>query len=217
MDFQVNFGCGGRAVAETFIFLLSRLPRVCAMCLEYNIIYLLVLCTCRCIPRSTCRFSARMCVRIFFYFLLWTPRGSPCAGRVRVGTVYFACVCAYILFYYYLFICLKERLNFRKVRDIIWSAWVEVLPPDARRNGSKISKNTPFGTHWPHTPPKTAEKVAYNRHYVQQFQESPIRDYSINFIDKKYRFRVLGRIIKYYIFEFIDNRRICCKVFSFTL
>ena len=147
MDFQVNFGCGGRAVAETFIFLLSRLPRVCAMCLEYNIIYLLVLCTCRCIPRSTCRFSARMCVRIFFYFLLWTPRGSPCAGRVRVGTVYFACVCAYILFYYYLFICLKERLNFRKVRDIIWSAWVEVLPPDARRNGSKISKNTPFGTH----------------------------------------------------------------------
>lgn len=41
--------------------------------------------------------------------------------------------------------------------------------------------------------PKTAEKVAYNRHYVQQFRKSPIQGYSINFIDKKYRFRVWGR------------------------
>lgn len=72
---------------------------MCAMYLEYNIIYLLVLCTCRCIPRCTCRFSTRRRVRIFFYFLLWTPRVRPCAGRVRVGAVYFACVCAYILFF----------------------------------------------------------------------------------------------------------------------
>ena len=64
---------------------------------------------------------------------------------------------------------------------------------------------------------KTAEKVAYNRHYVQQFPKSPIQDHSINFIDKKYRFRVLGRIIKYYIFEFIDNRRIYCIVFRISV
>lgn len=103
MDFQVNFGCGGRAVAETFIFLFSRFPPACARC-SWNIIlfiylyYSLVLCTCRCIPRSTCGFSTRMCVRIFFYFLLWTPRVRPCAGRVRVGAIYFACVCVYIIF-----------------------------------------------------------------------------------------------------------------------
>ena len=67
------------------------------------------------------------------------------------------------------------------------------------------------------SPAKTAEKVAYNRHYVQQFRKSPTQDYSINFIDKKYRFRVLGRIIKYYIFEFIDNRRIDCIVFRISV
>lgn len=39
---------------------------------------------------------------------------------------------------------------------------------------------------------KTAEKVAYNRHYVQQFRKSPIQDYSINFIDKKYRLQAWG-------------------------
>ena len=92
MDFGASLGCGRRAVAETFIFLFSRLPHVCVMCLEYNIIYLLVLCTCRCIPRCTCRFSTRRRVRIFFYFLLWTPRGRPCTGRVRVGAIYFACM-----------------------------------------------------------------------------------------------------------------------------
>ena len=43
------------------------------------------------------------------------------------------------------------------------------------------------------SPTKTAEKVAYNRHYVQQFPKSPIQDYSINFIDKKYRFQAWGR------------------------
>ena len=67
------------------------------------------------------------------------------------------------------------------------------------------------------SPPKTAEKVAYNRHYVQQFPKNPIQDHSINFTDKKYRFRVLGRIIKYYIFEFIDNRRIYCIVFRISV
>lgn len=98
MDFQVNFGCGGRAAAETFIFLFSRFPRVCAMYLEYNIIYLLVLCTCRCIPRCTCRFSTRRRVRIFFYFLLWTPRARPCKAGARRRCLFRVRMCVYIIF-----------------------------------------------------------------------------------------------------------------------
>lgn len=35
---------------------------------------------------------------------------------------------------------------------------------------------------------KTAEKVAYNRHYVQQFRKIPIQGYSINFIYKNIDF-----------------------------
>ena len=71
----------------------------CNIILFIYLYYSLVLCTCRYIPRSTCRFSTRRRVRIFFYFLLWTPRVRPCAGRVRVGAIYSACVCAYILFF----------------------------------------------------------------------------------------------------------------------
>lgn len=101
MGFRVSLGYGKRAAAETFIFLFSRLPRVCAMYLEYNIIYLLVLCTCRCIPRSICRFSARRRARIFFIFTMDTACASV-RGLVRVGVYYLIYLFNYL--YYILFI-----------------------------------------------------------------------------------------------------------------
>lgn len=94
MDFGVSLGYGGRAAAETFIFLFSRLPRVCArkcalrmriryacaMYLKYY--YLFFTCTMYYVLLSICHLRARGQVRIFFYFLLWTPRVRD---RAQVG------------------------------------------------------------------------------------------------------------------------------------
>ena len=113
MDFRTSLSYGGRVAAETFIFLFSRFPRVCArkyalririqyacaMYLEYNIIYFTctmyyVLCTAKYMPFA----CAWACAHIFYFFTMDTAWASV-RRLVRVGAIYFACVCVYILFF----------------------------------------------------------------------------------------------------------------------
>ena len=129
-------------------------------------------------------------MRIFFIFYY----GHRVGVRARGG-------CAYILFfniiifiYIYLYkpICACVGEFFVLIFENMGGVGGSATPRCSAERLENLEK-------YPHrrtltaSPPKTAEKVAYNRHYVQQFRKSPIQGYSINFIDKKYRFRVRDR------------------------
>ena len=114
---------------------------------------------------------------------------------------FFACVCAYILFcniiifiYIYLYkpicACVGEFfvLIFENVCGVGGSA-TPGCPAERLENLEKYPHRRTLTA----SPAKTADKVAYNRHYVQQFRKIPIQDYSINFIYKKYRLQAWGR------------------------
>lgn len=97
--------------------------------------------------------SVRVCACAYFLFFYYGHRVYVRARRVRVGAAYLACVCAYILFNLFNLLLLYIIIYTRVGRNFLGKclekieSWVEVLPPDGERNGSKISKNTPIGAH----------------------------------------------------------------------
>lgn len=67
MDFQVSLDCGGRATAETFIFLFSRLP-ACARCSCNIILFIYLYYVLVDVYQDVLVGSVRVCACAYFLF-----------------------------------------------------------------------------------------------------------------------------------------------------